>query len=101
MIDFTIRVKNLPHHTLYDDKDDVLRAMLTAHFEELIKDEMKLLENEDKDKDEDDLDFTNLNAIDPNKANKDVDPQLYEVADINFGKADMSDMELISKMSTF
>lgn len=75
--------------------------MLTAHFEELIKDEMKLLENEDKDKDEDDLDFTNLNAIDPNKANKDVDPQLYEVADINFGKADMSDMELISKMSTF
>ena len=43
MIDFTIRVKNLPHHTLYDDKDDVLRAMLTAHFEELIKDEMKLI----------------------------------------------------------
>lgn len=44
MTDFTIRVKNLPHHTLYDDKDDVLRAMLTAHFEEIIRDEIKLKE---------------------------------------------------------
>lgn len=43
MIDFTIRVKNLPHHTVYGDKDDVLRALMTAHFEDIIKDELKLL----------------------------------------------------------
>ena len=43
MTDFTIRVKNLPHHTVYGDKDDILRAMLIAHFEELIRDEVKLL----------------------------------------------------------
>ena len=42
MTDFTIRVKRLPHHTTYGDKDDVLRAVLTAHFEEIIRDEIKL-----------------------------------------------------------
>lgn len=32
MTDFTIRVKNLPHHEKYYDNDDVLRAVVTQHF---------------------------------------------------------------------
>lgn len=32
MTDYTIRVKNLPHHEKYFDKDDVLRAVITHHF---------------------------------------------------------------------
>lgn len=43
MTDFTIRVKNLPHHEKYFDKDDVLRAMITHHFQEIVKDEIKFV----------------------------------------------------------
>lgn len=69
MTDFTIRVKNLPHHNLYGDKDDILRAMLTAHFEEILRDEVKLLEQEkENDGGGDDFDFTNLAQIDPSKS---------------------------------
>lgn len=32
MTDFTVRVQNLPHNLMYGNKDDILRAMLTAHF---------------------------------------------------------------------
>lgn len=33
MTDFTIRVKNLPHHKYYNNNDDLFRAILTSHFE--------------------------------------------------------------------
>lgn len=41
--DFTVRVKNMPHHKCYGDDDDVLRAAIITHFEELIKDEITLI----------------------------------------------------------
>jgi len=41
MTDFTLRVKNLPHHKYYGDNDEALKAVLMAHFEEVIKDELK------------------------------------------------------------
>lgn len=100
MTDFTIRVKNLPHHTLYGDKDDVLRAVLTAHFQEIVKDEIKLIQQQEKEDDGPNGDFSNLAAVDVSKDSNEVNPQDYEVTDINFGKADMKDMELMTKMST-
>ena len=41
LTDFTIRVTNLPHHEHYGD-DGVLRAVITRHFEELVKEEVGL-----------------------------------------------------------
>ena len=40
MTDFTLRIKNLPHHAFYNNNDELLRSILTAHFEEIIKDEI-------------------------------------------------------------
>lgn len=40
MTDFTIRVKGIPHHLKYEDVDSALRAVLIAHFEHTIKDEI-------------------------------------------------------------
>lgn len=40
MADFTIVVKNLPHHKLYGNNDEALRGALIAHFEKVVKDEI-------------------------------------------------------------
>ena len=32
MSDFTLRVKGLPHHQTYDCNDEVMRAIMMAHF---------------------------------------------------------------------
>jgi hypothetical protein len=43
MTDFTIRVTGIPHHSKYDQSDETLRAMLTMHFQEIVKDELKFI----------------------------------------------------------
>jgi hypothetical protein len=65
MTDFTIRVKNLPHHALYNNNDDLLRAILTAHFEDVIKDEMQQRRKNADLMGEDEDDFDDLSAIKP------------------------------------
>lgn len=42
MTDFTLRVQNIPNHLLYGNKDELLRAMLTVHFEEILKEEIEM-----------------------------------------------------------
>ena len=38
MSDFTIRVKNIPHHEQYGRDDEILRGHLMQHFERIIQD---------------------------------------------------------------
>lgn len=54
MTDYTIRIKNIPHHKLYDDHDDVLRSYLTAHFQQVIKDEISYVREHNEWRDADD-----------------------------------------------
>lgn len=97
MTDFSIRVKNLPHHAYYGDNDNVMRAILTAHFEEIIKDELKRVQ-EKADDNGNDFDFTSLAQIDYKKSDYEVNPLDYEIADINFGKSDLKQMSMIMKL---
>lgn len=99
MTDFSIRVKNLPHHAYYGDNDEVLRAILTAHFEEIIKDELKIIESKANEKG-DDFDFTSLAEIDYKKSDFEVNPLDYEIADINFGKSDLKHMRMIMDLGS-
>ena len=38
MTDFTIRIKPMPHDGKYGDRDSLLKAYLTAHFESIVRD---------------------------------------------------------------
>lgn len=42
MDDFTIRVKNIPHHLKYGDNNEILRSYIISHFEGVIKDQLKI-----------------------------------------------------------
>lgn len=44
-------------------------------------------------------DFDNLTAIDPNKDPNEVEALDFEVADVNFGKGNMKEMEQLVKLS--
>jgi len=44
LTDFTIRVRPMPHDAKYGDSESVLRAFLTTHFREIIKDKYAELE---------------------------------------------------------
>lgn len=98
MTDFTIRVRNLPHHLMYDDKDDVLRAILMQHFQQIIKDEIEVKKEQAR-LIEKDMEFDGLSEIAPMKSENQLEPLDYEIADINFGKGNMTEMELLMKMS--
>ena len=41
MSDFTVRVKGLPHHQQYECNDEVIRAILMAHFQRVARNEAK------------------------------------------------------------
>jgi len=98
MTDFTIRVKNLPHHKYYGDNDEALKAVLMAHFSEVIKDELKLMKERKEfiDADGDGVndidDFTNINE----SARGTLKALDWEVADITFGKSELKTMELLT-----
>lgn len=58
MADFTVRVKNLPHHKLYDNNDEALRGALMAHFSKIVQDEIQYTKDKElfgKDEDFDDV----------------------------------------------
>lgn len=99
MTDFTVRVQNLPHHLLYGNKDDVLRAVLTVHFREVLKDEMRLKKAEAQLMGGADDDFDNLSAIEPQQGPDKLEALDFEIADINFGKGDMTDMNYLMQLS--
>jgi len=98
MTDFTIRVKNLPHHKFYGDNDEALKAVLMTHFSEVIKDELKHIKemNEFVDADGDGIndneDFSKIG----DSARGTLKALDWEVADINFGKSELKTMELLS-----
>lgn len=102
MTDFTIRVKNLPHHKYYGDSDEVLKAILMIHFQEVIKDELKLMQERkafiDRDGDgvNDMEDFTKIGE----SARGTLKALDWEVADITFGKSETKTMEFLTQMST-
>lgn len=99
MTDFTIRVQNLPHHLHYGNDDHYLRGILTAHFQDIIKDESRLQKEDAKLMKGENEDFDNLTAIDPQLGPDKLEALDCDIADINFGKGDMTDMNFLMQMS--
>ena len=81
MQDFAIKVKNFPDERLYgegnwDNRDEILRALLSKHFEDIIKRQI-LIEKKKN------LEFDNI-ASEQSK--------IWEIADICLGKTDMDEI---------
>ena len=82
-MDFAILVKNLPDERLYGDnknnwdrRDDILKALLSKHFEHVIKQQILIQKKKC-------LDFSNIGES---------EQKIWEVADICFGKTDMDEI---------
>lgn len=73
--------------------------MLTSHFQEVLKDEMKVQKEEAKLLNKQDDDFDNLTSIDPQLGSDTLEALDFEIADINFGKGDMTTMNYLMTMS--
>lgn len=71
---------------------------MTAHFEDIIKDEMKREKEEAAlmDSSDDDEDFHAISSIRPLKDFDTRESLDYEVADVNFGKSDTRKMNKLS-----
>lgn len=83
MQDFAILVKNFPDERLYGDnfnnwdrRDDVLKALISKHFEKVIKQQIFIQKKKQ-------LDFSNLSE---------EQSKIWEVADICLGKTDMDEI---------
>lgn len=98
MTDFTIRVQNLPHHVHYKRRDAILEAILTQHFQQVIKEELEHMRMEARWMNEEDDDFMDLAKIDAKNDPNKLNPLPYDIADVNFGKADMTTNFLLLKM---
>jgi len=80
MSDFALRVKNLPPDSEYGDREDILKAHLWNHFQEL-------LAKEDSGSD-----------ADWRSAEKKKVPKSVEVADVTFGKQEIHDTAQLMKL---
>ena len=100
MTDYTIRLKNIPHHKFYEDHDDVLRSYLTAHFQQVIKDEIEYVRSHNEWRDADDDGVNDYDDIRDIKADGDIlQPLDYEIADICFGHSNIKEMQILSDMA--
>lgn len=81
MSDFTIRVKNIPHHDQYGKDDEILRGHLMEHFQKIIQDQVR------KNAGQEGLYLE--------------DQELLEVADVCFGKSDMDEVDYLSKLTNY
>jgi len=94
MSDYTMRVKNLPHHNKYHNNDEALRAALIAHFEQVVKDEIAYIKENEL--------FARAGEFD-DVADVDTSGDAlraydWEVADVCFGSAEHKSMELLTQM---
>lgn len=86
MTDFAISIKNLPYDYMYGNDEEMLKNELRKHFEQVIKDYMF--------KDSNELErIYHSRKPDENIFNK------YEIADICFGEANMSELNYLDEMS--
>ena len=82
----------------YKGRDAILEGILYQHFQKIIKDELEHMRQEAEWMKGDVEEFADLSQIDdkidPNRLN----PLIYEIADINFGKGNMKDTYMLQEM---
>lgn len=94
MADFTMRVRNLPHHKFYENNDEALRAALIAHFEQVVKDEIAYIKENELFARADEFD----DIADIGTRGDALRAYDWEVADVCFGSAENKSMELLTEM---
>ena len=91
MNDFAIRVKKIPHQSKYDDNDEVLRAHLIQHFEQIVRDEYirarvdRAYEDELRLVTEEEIDQQVAKQFEKETDITKLNPRPWEVADVCFG----------------
>ena len=86
--DFTIEMKNLPFDYEYGYDEDALKACLYSHFEDLIKREKEIKNQEDG------AIIRSQKIVEEGKP----DPLIHEIIDINFGKKENDAENLLEEM---
>jgi hypothetical protein len=81
MNDFSMSIGNLPLDLNYGDKEEVLRAHLTHHFESLLKDQLLKIGYEEKD------------------LNNEEHVKKWQVSDVCFGNSSNSQFKYLEKMA--
>ena len=95
MTDFTIRIKHLPEESQYCDcdspehRDDILKALLTNHFQSLLKDYLH------------EQDLAVLHEFDESSRyhTKVTKPYLWDIADICFGKGQLKEISYLKDLN--
>ena len=76
--DFTVRLENLPDFEYYNGDEIILKMKLWVQILDILKSKLK------------------MNAIYDRRVN--INDPRYQIADINFGKESIKELELLSEM---